>query len=149
MLLQWGRAGVARWTRDHSDEELVRRFGTRRAQRLAFGAMARAFQPATAFGFEGEIEFELLPPDDHADGSSSDWWTLEVNGRRAEAREGRATAPEVTVHVGVADFVRMGAGELQALDMLESRRMRLDGKLDLGIRMPAMFGILEASPLRD
>jgi hypothetical protein len=149
VLLQWGRAGVARWTRDQSDEDLVRRFGTPRAQRVVFGAMARAFQPALAFGFEGEIEFELLPPDDHVDASSSDWWTLEVRGRRAEAREGRASAPEMTLHVGVADFVRLGSGELQSLDLLESRRARLDGKLDVGIRMPSMFGLLESVALTD
>jgi DNA-binding SARP family transcriptional activator/tetratricopeptide (TPR) repeat protein len=147
LLLAWGRAGVARWTRDHSDEDLVRRFGTHRAQRVVFGAMARGFQPAMAFGFEGEIEFELLPPDDHVDPSSSDWWTLEVSGRRADAREGRAADPAVTLHLGVADLVRLGAGELRPLDLVESRRARFEGQLDLGVRVPSMFGILESTAL--
>jgi hypothetical protein len=34
-----------------------------------------------AFGFEGDIVYELRPLDDHGDPGASDWWTGEVRGR--------------------------------------------------------------------
>src|SRR6202011_2114045 len=58
------RTVVAYWTRHDTDDELVRRFGSDLAQRAVFTAMAKAFQPAMAFGFSGDLAFELRPPDD-------------------------------------------------------------------------------------
>ncbi|MEY2458176.1 MAG: hypothetical protein QOG30_6, partial [Acidimicrobiaceae bacterium] len=71
-LTQFGRSRVSSWTRGRTDEELSTRFGSTRSQRTFFGAMTKAFQPAMAFGFEGDIMVVLRPLVDDGDPEGSD-----------------------------------------------------------------------------
>src|SRR5581483_10816737 len=92
-IVSMGRAAAAGWTGGRSDGDLVRRFSVPLAQRALFGAVARGFQPTMAFGFKGDITFDLRPPDDDGDPAAGDWWTIEVHGRKATARTGGSTKP--------------------------------------------------------
>jgi tetratricopeptide (TPR) repeat protein len=134
------RAAVAYWTRHDLDDELVRRFGSDRAQRTLFTAMARSFQPAMAFGFSGDLVFELRPPDDELNPGAADWWTVEVRGRRATARRGRSDHAAVTLHAGLADFVRIASGEIHPVQALVKSSIEVEGDLLLAARLLDMFG---------
>jgi DNA-binding SARP family transcriptional activator len=136
-----GRAAIAWWTRGDSDDELVRRFGSSKAQRVLFGAMAKAFQPTATHGFVGDIEVELRLPDDGLDTAAPDWWTLEIGPRTAAARPGRTETPAVTIRSTLPDFIRLCSGELTTARALVGNRILIDGDLVLAARIPLMFGL--------
>ena len=140
-----GRAEVARWTRDHPDADLAARFGSQLAQRALFTAMAKSFQPAMAFGFAGDIVFELQPPTDDADPGATDWWTVEVAGRKATARRGRSDQAAVTVHLGIVDFVRVASGELHPVRLVVESRAQVEGEVMVAARLLDMFGAVESA----
>jgi hypothetical protein len=131
---------VASWTSERSDDELVRRFSSARAQRTLFAAMSRAFQPAMAFGFEGDITLELRPLDDDGDPAASDWWTIEVRGRKATARTGPSPDPAVMIRTGLAEFLRVAAGEVHLAVALIDNAVDVEGDVVLAARLPDMFG---------
>ncbi len=58
-LKRGSQEAIAELVRGASDEQLERRFGSELAQRAIFTGMARQFEPRFAFGFEGDIAYEL------------------------------------------------------------------------------------------
>src|SRR5215218_2014781 len=58
-LRRGGQEALARLVRGATDEQLERRFGGELAQRAIFTGMARQFEPNLAFGFEGDLAYEL------------------------------------------------------------------------------------------
>ena len=138
-----GRAAVAWWTRDDSDEDLLRRFGTARAQRTLFGAMSRAFQPTRSHGFLGVIAVELRPPDDGMEAVPPDWWTIDIRATAATVRSGRPDDPALTVHTTLPDFIRLCSGELTLAQAVVGARIVIEGDVILAARIPVMFGALE------
>jgi hypothetical protein len=129
-----------------SDAELERRFGSPLAQRALLTAMAKAFQPRLAFGFEGEIAIELehpSTPDLATAGGGprgSDWWTLQVRRGKASATRGAAANPALTVHAPVPVFVRLASGLDTPAAAALWYRSRTEGDLLLGARLTEMFG---------
>lgn len=117
---------------------LERTAGSRQGLTLLFGALARRFDPAVAGAFAGEVGWDLRRADGRAVA-----WTLAVDGPagRASARPGRATAPVVVVRVGVADLLRLAAGELDAGRALLDGRLDLEGDFLAAARLGPMFGL--------
>jgi alkanesulfonate monooxygenase SsuD/methylene tetrahydromethanopterin reductase-like flavin-dependent oxidoreductase (luciferase family) len=119
-----------------TDAQIERRFGNRLAQQGLFTAMARSFQPRYAFGFQGEIAYELTSTQNGAEPSR---WTIEVKDGHASAHRRAARAPAVTLRVPTADFLRMAGGANPAAVLLESRT-EVEGDLAVAMRMVEMFG---------
>jgi tetratricopeptide (TPR) repeat protein len=134
-----GLSALARAMRGASDEQLQRRFGSPAAQRALFTAMALSFQPDKAFGFEGEIAFELGSASRSAD-AAPDCWTLEVSGQRARARRGPGRDPAVTIRIGVPDLVRLATGQLNPVGALLEGITDVDGDITIASRIVEMFG---------
>jgi hypothetical protein len=111
--------------------------------------MAHAFQPARALGVEGALVVELMPSHAGADPVASDWWTIEVRGRGATARKGRAAVSSLTLHLGVADFARLGTGALDPVECLLERRFEHEGDVLLASPLAEMFGAVEPPDLPD
>jgi hypothetical protein len=128
-----GRRAFTRFVSARSDDELERGFGPA-AQRGFFAAMARAFDPKMALGFEGEIEFRLRRAGEETP------WTIAIGGGRARARAGAATAAVVSIRSGVADFLRLVAGEAQPPALVLDGRLEIDGDLAITPRIGEMFG---------
>jgi class 3 adenylate cyclase/tetratricopeptide (TPR) repeat protein len=137
-----GRRALAAMVGDRDDAELERRFADPARQRALVKGLARAFQPAHASGFRGVIAYELEtfaiePPPD------SPWrWAIEV-----DAEAGRATLLEpapldaaVTIHIGLAEWVRVLAGVDDALVAMVAGRCSIEGDVVLAVRQEAMFG---------
>jgi putative sterol carrier protein len=142
MWLTLARPLFARAVVDASDAKLERRFGSRLMQRAMFTAMAAAFDPQAAAGFEGRLSYELELP---ATARPAARWTVEVTGRRARVRRGAADEAELKLRLRLSDFVRVGAGVLDpAIPMLQSRAS-FEGDFGLAARLPEMFG---ATPRR-
>jgi alkanesulfonate monooxygenase SsuD/methylene tetrahydromethanopterin reductase-like flavin-dependent oxidoreductase (luciferase family) len=132
-----GQHALGRFVRDRSDDAIERRLGSSVAQGALFRAMARSFEPSMAFGFEGEIEFDLTTAATNGDARL---WTIEVKDGKASARSGAAREPRVRLHIGVADFMRLMAGEANGAVLLLEGKIQLDGDLGLAPRLTEMFG---------
>ncbi|WP_067832538.1 SCP2 sterol-binding domain-containing protein, partial [Actinomadura kijaniata] len=126
--------GFHRLVHGASDERIERRFGTR-AQRVFFAGMARAFDPAMAGGFEGELMFRLT----RRDGTATEW-TIRVADGRARSRPGPAREPALTVTAATADFLRVLAGDANPATLLMDGRLKLRGDVELAPRLSEMFG---------
>src|SRR5215217_7219531 len=136
-LRRQGQAGLARLVRGASDEQLERRFGSELAQRAIFTGMARQFEPKFAFGFEGDIAYELA----HAgNGKPPSSWIVRVRDGAAAALPGPADAARITFRLSIPDFVRLIAEEVEPQELLFSGRFGVEGDLSLATRVPEMFG---------
>ncbi|MCW2865704.1 MAG: flavin-dependent oxidoreductase, F420-dependent methylene-tetrahydromethanopterin reductase [Actinoallomurus sp.] len=129
-----GRQAFARLVTSRSDHQLERGFGPR-AQRVFFAGMIRAFDPAMAMGFEGELEFRLCRA-----ATEETPWTVDVRGGRARVRAGAADQPVVSIRAGAADFLRLVAGEAQAPALALDGRLEIHGDLAIAPRIGEMFG---------
>jgi hypothetical protein len=134
-----GRSMIAKHFGDASDDELQRRFGSPIAQRALMTGMARSLQPRFTYGFEGEIAVELIASTP-GEGPESDWWTLEVSGRKAVARRRAAPDAAATLHIRLPDFVRVMSGDLNPVAIWIERNVLLEGDPILAARMVEMFG---------
>jgi putative sterol carrier protein len=96
--------------------------------------MAHAYVPGSAGGFTGELQYEL-----RRNGHVVPW-TLRIDGTRAHASAGPASAAAVTVKVTTADFLRIAGGELDPARALLLGRLDLEGDFALAQRLGEMFG---------
>jgi class 3 adenylate cyclase len=138
-LSRRGRAVIARRLAAVSDSDLERLFDHPLAQRALFTAMARAFQPRLALGFEGELGFELYveygreprPPQ---------WWTLRVAGGRAWARHRASRDAAMVAHLRLADFIRLVTGERNPVALWVENDVLVEGDVLIAPRLVDMFG---------
>ncbi len=128
---------MVRLVRGASDEQLERRFGNRLAQRAIFTGMARQFEPRFAFGFEGDIAYELGPVEGGAPPSR---WVMRVKDGAASAVAGSNGSAAVTFRLSVPDFARLVAEVADPQELLFSGRFQVEGDLALAARVPEMFG---------
>jgi alkanesulfonate monooxygenase SsuD/methylene tetrahydromethanopterin reductase-like flavin-dependent oxidoreductase (luciferase family) len=136
-LRRRGREALAALVRGASDEQLERRFGNRLAQRAIFTGMARQFEPKFAFGFEGDIAYELAH---HGDGRPPERWTVRVRDGSASALPGADGDPAITFRLSVPDLARLVAEVVEPQELLFSGRFEIEGDLSLATRVPEMFG---------
>jgi alkanesulfonate monooxygenase SsuD/methylene tetrahydromethanopterin reductase-like flavin-dependent oxidoreductase (luciferase family) len=129
-----GQDLLARMVGDRSDAELERRLGPR-GQRVLFAAMAGAFDPAKAFGFQGAIEFRLTGSD-----PAPTPWTIMIRGDRAFARRISVADPAVVLTLSGADLLRLIAGTADPVGLLTAGRIHLAGDPALVSRLGEMFG---------
>jgi eukaryotic-like serine/threonine-protein kinase len=136
------RRALATLVRGLDDAELERRFAEPRRQRTVLKAIARGFQPDRAAGFQGTIAYELEPfaiepPPD------APWrWAIEVNAKtgRARVREPAPLDAAATVHIALADWVRIVAGTEDPLATMVAGRCSVEGDVLVAVRLQAMFG---------
>jgi alkanesulfonate monooxygenase SsuD/methylene tetrahydromethanopterin reductase-like flavin-dependent oxidoreductase (luciferase family)/putative sterol carrier protein len=134
-IIDGGEAAFGRFVRAADDRRLERVMGTRPAMRLFFGGMAQRFDPSKAAGFTGELQYDLRT-------GSGDVrrWTVAVDGDHAHARAGGAHAPALVVKVGLADFLRIAARQLDPGKALLAGRLDVEGDFELMTRLGEMFG---------
>jgi len=137
-----GQRALAAMARRLDDAELERRFLEPRRQRSLVRAMARGFQPAHAAGFSGVVAYELEPLAIEPPPDSPWRWAIEVDSRRGKARvlEPAPLVTAVTVHLGLADWVRVAAGIEDPLAAMVAGRGSVEGDVRLSVRLQAMFG---------
>jgi alkanesulfonate monooxygenase SsuD/methylene tetrahydromethanopterin reductase-like flavin-dependent oxidoreductase (luciferase family) len=128
------RIGLRRWLARSGDARVDKVFGNPATQRAVMAMIARQYDPAAGRGFRGELGYELVS----ADGRVG-YWTIEVAGGRARARQGKPRRPAVVINTPVIDFARTLAGDQQVGAIIEGR-VRVEGDLQLATRMTEMFG---------
>jgi len=140
-LRRRGLKHLSKIVKNASDEDLIDRFRSRAVQRALFTATAMSFVPDQAFGFEGTIAYELTAIAD-ASGCipEADRWTITVSGGKAVARRGKPASPDVSVRIGLADFVRIVAGEINPIGAMLGGLTEVEGDLAVASRLVDMFG---------
>ena len=133
-------AMIVRAVRGKSDAEIEARFGARVVQQALFSALARGFNPKYAFGFAGDIEYELVRRTNGHASTAADLWTLRVDPSGASARMSAGEDPALKIRMPLADFVRMLAGEVPPLEPVLEGRATMQGDLNLSSRLTEMFG---------
>ena len=128
-----GRAPMlARLIRGRSDQQLERMM--RFLAPVIFKGMARAFRPDRAFGFSGEIEYDL-----QSNGKSRKW-VIRIADGKAIAERGSAQHPSVVLHMPAPTFARISAGILSPITAVLERKLDAEGDLGLVNRLSEMFG---------
>ncbi len=137
-----GRRALTAMANRLDDADLERRFAEPRRQRALVRAMARGFQPGKAGGFSGVVAYELEPLAIEAPSDSPWRWAIEVDSQRGKARllEPAPLEAAVTVHLGLADWVRVVAGIQDPLAVMVAGRGSVEGDVRLSVRLQAMFG---------
>lgn len=134
-LTRLAERAVAAATARASDRLLERTLGRPRGLRAIFKAMAKRFVPAAAEGFVGSVTYELRGQD-----SIVRVWTVQITPTQAIPIKGRLADSALTIKVGLADFIRISAGELKPVDLVMSGRMQLEGDFMLAAKLGPMFG---------
>jgi class 3 adenylate cyclase len=137
-----GRHALAAIVGGLDDADLERRFADSRRQRRLVKALARGFQPSQAGGFSGAIAFEIEPfaiepPPD------APWrWAIQVDSRSGHARllEPAPLDAAATIHIGLAEWVRVIAGIEDALTVMVAGRCSVEGDAVLAMRLEDIFG---------
>jgi hypothetical protein len=127
-------SAFASFVRGRSDEQLDRLMSSGPGLRVLFKGMEMAFVPEAAGGFSGDILYELR-------GSRGPRpWTVSIDGSRAVAEPGVASAPAVTLRAEVPVFVRIAAGELDPARAMLDGRLEIEGDFTVAGRLGEMFG---------
>lgn len=137
-----GRRTLAAMVRGLDDAALERRFAEPRRQRALLRAQARAFQPARTDGFRGVLVYELEPfaiepPPD------APWrWAIELDAPAGRARllEPAPLDADVTLHIGLAEWVRTIAGIQSPLQAMAAGRCSIEGDVAVAASLDSMFG---------
>jgi putative sterol carrier protein len=101
---------------------------------VIFKGMARAFRPDRAFGFSGEIEYELRI------NATSKKWVIRIARGKATAHTGPAEHPVVVLRMSAPTFARVSAGILAPITAVLERKVEVEGDLRLVNRLAEMFG---------
>jgi class 3 adenylate cyclase len=136
------RRALAAMAAGLDDAELERRFAEPRRQRALVKGVAHGFQPAHAGGFSGTIAYELEPYAIEPPPDAPWRWAIEVDSRTGRARllEPAPLDAAVTIHFGLADWVRVLAGKQDPLTAMVAGRCSVEGDVTLAARLEAMFG---------
>jgi alkanesulfonate monooxygenase SsuD/methylene tetrahydromethanopterin reductase-like flavin-dependent oxidoreductase (luciferase family) len=136
-LEKQGEEVLARLVRGASDKQLERRFGNQFAQRAILTGMARQFDPRFAFGFEGDIVYELEhSPDD----GPPEHWTVRVKDGSASVLPGLDGEPAVKLRLSIPDWARLAADEVDPQELLFNGRFHIEGDFQVASRLSEMFG---------
>jgi alkanesulfonate monooxygenase SsuD/methylene tetrahydromethanopterin reductase-like flavin-dependent oxidoreductase (luciferase family)/putative sterol carrier protein len=135
LLAEQGERAFRAFVRRSDDRRLERTAGSGTGLRMLFGAMAQAYEPDKAAGFSGELQYDLR----RSSGVIVSW-TITLGPERASVRPGTASAPALTLKLGLVDFVRIAGGDLDPGKALLTGRMDLEGDLAIAARLGEMFG---------
>jgi alkanesulfonate monooxygenase SsuD/methylene tetrahydromethanopterin reductase-like flavin-dependent oxidoreductase (luciferase family)/putative sterol carrier protein len=127
-----GGSVLIRLVRGRSDQQLERMM--RFLAPVIFKGMARAFRPDRAFGFSGEIEYELRTD------ATSKTWVIRIAGGKATAHAGPAEHPVIVLRMATPTFARVSAGILAPITAVLERKIEAEGDLRLVNRLAEMFG---------
>ncbi|MGH2959291.1 MAG: SCP2 sterol-binding domain-containing protein [Solirubrobacterales bacterium] len=120
--------------RKMSDRQLELLVGNRLGVRGLFNAMAGMYQPSKAGDFEGSIEFTLETR------HGPEVWTIDCSPIGAKARHEPSPDAKLHVEAKLADFLRVGVGEIGAPAAVLSGKLNVRGDFGLALKLGPMFG---------
>ena len=99
-----------------------------------FAGMPQAFQADKAGDLRATFQFNLS-------GEGGGNWAVKVADGACTVVQGQADKPNVTIGMLAGDYVRMTAGELQPVVAFMQGKIKLQGDMNLAMRLQELFGI--------
>ncbi|MGH9115530.1 MAG: SCP2 sterol-binding domain-containing protein, partial [Acidimicrobiales bacterium] len=130
-----GQVAAAAAMRRAGPRLLERTLGSNAGLRAAFSAMARRFNPESALGWTGDIQYLV------GTSNGTREWYLHVGSEAATAVRGRCADPELTIRLPFELFLAIGQGEASVGKLMldNAGGLEVDGDLRLIGRMGEMF----------
>ena len=129
-----GRSWFAGRVADISDERLSKLVGSRAGMAVLFRSMAHLYRPDKAGDFRGAIEFTIGTP------RGDDVWTIKCGDTRASAHHAADPDAALRIEAAVADFVRIGLGQMSGPAAMLKGKIRARGNMGAALRLEGMFG---------
>jgi hypothetical protein len=120
--------------RKMSDRQLELLVGNRVGIRGLFNSMAGMYRPDAAGDFEGPVEFTLETS------HGPEVWTIDCSPSGAKARHEPSPDAKLHVEAKLADFLRVGVGEISAPSAVLSGKLNVRGDFGLALKLGPMFG---------
>lgn len=117
-----------------SDRVLEAAVGNRAGLWLLVSEMAARYRPQEAGGFVGTIELTLVGR------RGPQVFSIDCSAVSARARRGGSSEARLRIEAGVADFLRVGTGEVKAPEAVLDGRLNVQGDFALALRLGEMFG---------
>ncbi len=130
-----GERAFRRFVARSNDRRLERTAGSRPGLVVVFSVMEQRYVPEKAMGFTGDIQWDLRMSDGEVRR-----WTVTVTPSGAQARAGHSEDPKLTLRLGIGDFLRVAAGELNPIQAVMTGRLDLRGDFGVATRLADMFG---------
>ena len=92
------------------------------------------FDPVKAGDLNVAVQFAL------SGNGGGDWYVRIADGK-CDVRAGVLESPQATIKMDAEDYVRMTAGELNAMVGFLSGRIKVTGNLSAVMRMQSLFGV--------
>jgi putative sterol carrier protein len=80
------------------------------------------FRPEKAVGLDVVFQFAI-------GGGGGGTWHVKVKDQKCEVKEGAAAKPTTTIKMGDEDFVKMIRGQLNAMSLYTSGKLKVEGDL--------------------
>jgi hypothetical protein len=143
-IVDWGANATVR------TPPSLRRLAMRGPQRRVvlrgiFRLMARQLDPTKAAGIDGVVLWEITS----RHGRRTDRWQLVIADGRARTSRRIDRAPTVTIGLEGGDFLELVTGVANGPALFLQGRLRLDGDLALGSRLPSLFRLPRPQVRRD
>jgi putative sterol carrier protein len=132
-FVAWFRRQEERVVGRMSDRQLETVVGNRFGVRALLMTMAKRFRPDQANGFEGDIEFTLNTR------HGPEVWSINCRPDGASARKGGSPDARLRIEASLADFLRVGTGEIPAPGAVLSGKLMVRGDFAIALRMGEMF----------
>ncbi|MBX3026156.1 SCP2 sterol-binding domain-containing protein [bacterium] len=102
-----------------------------------FDSIARSYDPATAKGLSGTIQFNLSG----ADGGE---WYLSVGEGGIDVGRGAAPAAALTVSASATDYAAIATGKIPPQVAFMQGKLKFKGDLGLAMKMQGLFKPISA-----
>ena len=99
---------------------------------LLIEGMPRVFNPEAAAGLEAEIQFDIS-------GEGGGKWVLSIAGGKCGVRKGEADSPILTIAAPGEIWLKMARGEINRPKALMDGLIKVNGDMQLLIRMAELF----------
>lgn len=98
-----------------------------------FTSMAENFDPSKAEGVNATIQFDLS-------GDNGGLYWLKIADGSAEAGQGQAENPSMTLKASAEDWVAVTKGELNPMQAFMSGKIKVQGDMSLALKLQSLLG---------
>ncbi len=97
-----------------------------------FTSMAENFDPSKAEGVNATIQFDLS-------GENGGLYWLKIADGNAEAGQGQAENPNMTLKATAEDWVAVTKGELNPMQAFMSGKLKVQGDMSLALKLQSLL----------
>jgi putative sterol carrier protein len=105
---------------------------TREEVNQIFPEMAQRFNPAKAEGMNATIQFNLS-------GDNGGLYWVKIADGKAEAGQGQADNPKMTLKAAADDWFAVATGKMNAMQAFMSGKLKIEGDMGMAMKLQSLF----------